>query len=93
MARIASAMVVLPVFLQAPWVRLNPFSATLFTGVLVAAGLVMHQSRSQTTSDLGSLLVGFSGSTTMAAAMRATGKDHDRSGADVCQVPPIKWFL
>ena len=55
-------MVVLPVFLQAPWVRLDPFSATLFTGVLVAAGLVMHQSRSQTTSDLGSLLVGFSGS-------------------------------
>ena len=62
MARIAAAMVVLPVFLQAPWVRLDSFSATLFTGVLVAAGLVMHQSRSQTTSDLGSLLVGFSGS-------------------------------
>ena len=55
-------MVVLPVFLQAPWVRLDPFSATLFTGVLVAAGLVLHQSRSQTASDLGSLLVGFSGS-------------------------------
>ena len=55
-------MVVLPVFLQAPWVRLDPFSATLFTGVLIAAGLVLHQSRSQTTSDLGTLLVGFSGS-------------------------------
>ena len=55
-------MVVLPVFLQAPWVRLNPFSATLFTGVLIAIGLVLHQSRFQTTSDLGSLLVGFSGS-------------------------------
>ena len=55
-------MVVLPVFLQAPWVRLDPFSATLFTAVLIAAGLVLHQSRSQTTSDLGSLLVGFSGS-------------------------------
>ena len=55
-------MVVLPVFLQAPWVRLDPFSATLFTGVLIAAGLVLHQSRSQTASDLGSLLVGFSGS-------------------------------
>ena len=62
MARIAAAMVVLPVFLQAPWVRLDPFSATLFTAVLIAAGLVLHQSRSQTTSDLGSLLVGFSGS-------------------------------
>ena len=55
-------MVVLPVFLQAPWVRLNPFSATLFTGVLIAAGLVMHRSRSQSVSDVGSLLVGFSGS-------------------------------
>ena len=55
-------MVVLPVFLQAPWVRLDPFSATLFTGVLIAAGLLLHQSRSQTASDLGSLLVGFSGS-------------------------------
>ena len=55
-------MVVLPVFLQAPWVRLDPFSATLFTAVLIAAGLVLHQSRSQTSSDLGSLVVGFSGS-------------------------------
>ena len=55
-------MVVLPVFLQAPWVRLDPFSATLFTGVLIAAGLVLHQSRSQAASDIGSLLVGFSGS-------------------------------
>ena len=55
-------MVLLPVFLQAPRVRQNPFSATLFTGVLIAIGLMLHQSRSQTTSDLGSLLVGFSGS-------------------------------
>ena len=62
MARIAAAMVVLPVFLQAPWVRLDPFSATLFTGVLIATGLVLHQSRSQTASDVGALLVGFSGS-------------------------------
>ena len=29
----------------------------------------------------------------MAAAMRATGKDHDRAGAEVCQVPPIKSVL
>ena len=55
-------MVMLPVFIQAPWVRLDPFSATLFTGVLIAAGLVMHWSRSQAASDIGSLLVGFSGS-------------------------------
>ena len=55
-------MVMLPVFIQAPWVRLDPFSATLFTGVLIAAGLLMNRSSSQTASDLGSLLVGFSGS-------------------------------
>ena len=55
-------MVMLPVFIQAPWVRLDPFSATLFTGVLIAAGLVMHRSRSQAASDIGSLLIGFSGS-------------------------------
>lgn len=62
MAHIAAAMVMLPVFIQAPWVRLDPFSATLFTGVLIAAGLLMNRSSSQTASDLGSLLVGFSGS-------------------------------
>ena len=55
-------MVVLPVFLQAPWVRLDPFSATLFTAVLIAAGVLLHRSRSQTASDMGSVLVGFSGS-------------------------------
>ena len=55
-------MVVLPVFLQAPWVRLDPFSATAFTAVLIAAGLLLHRNHSQTASDLGSLLVGFSGS-------------------------------
>ena len=55
-------MVMLPVFIQAPWVRLDPFSATLFTGVLIATGLVMQRSRYQAASDIGSLLVGFSGS-------------------------------
>jgi hypothetical protein len=24
--------------------------------------------------------------------MRATGKDHDRAEAEVCQVPPVKSF-
>ena len=43
-ARVAAAMVVLPVFLQAPWVRLHPFSAAVFTAVLVAVGVVLGRS-------------------------------------------------
>ncbi|BEV35193.1 DUF3120 domain-containing protein [Synechococcus sp. M16CYN] len=55
-------MIVLPVFLQAPWVRIHPFSATLFTAVLIAAGITLNRSENQHSTDLGSLLVGFSGS-------------------------------
>ena len=55
-------MVVLPVFLQAPWVRLHPFSATLFTAVLLAVGIVLEQSGERQKSEIGQLLVGFSGS-------------------------------
>ena len=58
----ASVMVVLPVFLQAPWVRLHPFSAVLFTAVLVALGVLLNRSRDDRQAELGSLLVGFSGS-------------------------------
>ena len=54
-------MVVLPVFLQAPWVRQHPFSAVLFTAVLVALGVLLNQSRDERQAELGSLLVGFSG--------------------------------
>ena len=55
-------MVVLPVFLQAPWVRLHPFSATLFTVVLLCIGIGLNQSSTGQRADLGALLVGFSGS-------------------------------
>jgi len=55
-------MVVLPVFLQAPWVRLHPFSATLFTAVLLAVGIVLEQSGERQKAEIGQLLVGFSGS-------------------------------
>ena len=60
--RLAAAMVVLPVFLQAPWVRLHPFSATLFTAVLLAVGIVLEQSGERQKAEIGQLLVGFSGS-------------------------------
>ena len=55
-------MVVLPVFLQAPWVRLHPFSAAVFTTVLVAVGVVLGSSANEQRNALGQLLVGFSGS-------------------------------
>ncbi len=60
--RLAAAMVVLPVFLQAPWVRLHPFSATMFTAVLLAVGIVLEQSGERQKAEIGQLLVGFSGS-------------------------------
>jgi hypothetical protein len=60
--KVAAAMVVLPVFLQAPWVRIHPFSATLFTAVLVAIGVVLNRSDNQQKADIGALIVGFSGS-------------------------------
>ena len=55
-------MVVLPVFLQAPWVRLHPFSATLFTVVLLSIGIGLNRSSTGQRADLGALMVGFSGS-------------------------------
>ncbi len=55
-------MVVLPVFLQAPWVRLHPFSAVLFTSLLLAVGILLNQTGRQNQAEIGQLLVGFSGS-------------------------------
>ena len=55
-------MVVLPVFLQAPWVRLHPFSAVLFTAVILSIGVNLHFTCRGRLQDFGSLLVGFSGS-------------------------------
>ena len=55
-------MVVLPVFLQAPWVRLHPFSAAVFTTVLVAVGVVLGSSADEQRNAIGQLIVGFSGS-------------------------------
>ena len=61
-SRTAAALVVLPVFLQAPWVRVHPFSAVVFTVILVAIGLNLHFTGRGRVQDLGSLIVGFSGS-------------------------------
>ena len=55
-------MVVLPVFLQAPWVHLHPISACLFTFVLLGVGIVLVLFGGEKWSRAGSLLVGVSGS-------------------------------
>ncbi|MFM7549524.1 MAG: DUF3120 domain-containing protein [Cyanobacteriota bacterium] len=55
-------LVALPVFLQAPWVRVAPASATLFTAVLTLTGVVLHQQRQLRLREAGALLVGFAGS-------------------------------
>ena len=52
---VAAALVTLPVFVQAPWVRSSPLACALFTAVLVALGLRLR-------GELGALLIGFSGS-------------------------------
>ena len=52
---VAAALVKLPVFVQAPWVRSSPLACALFTAVLVALGLRLR-------GELGALLIGFSGS-------------------------------
>ena len=39
--RLAALLVALPVFLQAPWVRLAPFSAALFTAPLLSLALLL----------------------------------------------------
>ena len=58
----ASALVVLPVFLQAPWVRFHPFSSCLFTAVLLTTGILAVQTGNTSLKQSGTLLVGFSGS-------------------------------
>ena len=52
---LAAALVMLPVFVQAPWVRSSPVACTVFTAVLVALGLRLRGS-------FGALLIGFAGS-------------------------------
>ncbi|MFL0762258.1 MAG: DUF3120 domain-containing protein [Prochlorococcus sp.] len=58
----AGAFVVLPVFLQAPWVRLSPLSACLFTVVLLGVGIALALMGRWGLVSAGELLVGVSGS-------------------------------
>ena len=55
-------LVLVPVFIQAPWVRNAPMAAALFTGLLLATGIVLERHPQRSWSERGALLVGFSGS-------------------------------
>ncbi len=55
-------LVVLPVFLQAPWVHFHPLSALLFTFVLLGIGIFLVQYCHEKWFRIGSLIVGVSGS-------------------------------
>ncbi|MEB3255380.1 MAG: DUF3120 domain-containing protein [Synechococcaceae cyanobacterium] len=59
---LASFLVAVPVFVQAPWVRLAPMAAALFTIPLLALGVVLEQRAEGRPRQLGVLLVGFAGS-------------------------------
>ena len=61
-AAASGLLVTLPVFLQAPWVRLAPFSAALFTVPLLAIGLALGHHSQPRQRTIGALLVGFCGS-------------------------------
>jgi len=59
----ASVLVVMPVFVQAPWVRQQPLSACLFGLVLTLAGILLSlKADRREQRDLGALILGFSGS-------------------------------
>ena len=59
---VAALLVAVPVFVQAPLVRVAPLPAALATAVLVAAGLLLERFGRGNGQALGPLLVGFSGS-------------------------------
>jgi len=58
----SSFFVILPIFVQAPWVRLEPISALCFTFVIILVAFVLNQKGSNKWFIVGSLLLGVSGS-------------------------------
>ena len=58
----SSFFVVLPIFLQAPWVRFQPNSALLFTFFILAIGIFLSGEPSKKFFIIGSLLLGVAGS-------------------------------
>ncbi len=57
-----SVLVVLPVFLQAPWAHFSPLSACIFTVVIFLLGIAFDQLGGEKWFSIASLLIGVSGS-------------------------------
>jgi len=58
----SSFFVILPIFVQAPWVRLEPVSALCFTFVIILGAYVLYKKESNKWFIVSSLLLGVSGS-------------------------------
>jgi len=58
----SSFFVILPIFVQAPWVRYEPISALCFTFVIILVAIVLNQKGSNKWFIVSSLLLGISGS-------------------------------
>ena len=59
---LSTFFVILPIFVQAPWVRLQPVSALCFTFVILLAAFILSRKQSNQWFIVGSLLLGVSGS-------------------------------
>jgi len=58
----SSFFVILPIFVQAPWVRLEPISALCFTFVILLGAFLLYKKQSNKWYIVSSLLLGVSGS-------------------------------
>ena len=58
----ASFFVILPIFVQAPWVRLEPISALCFTFIILSVAYFLHKKESNKCFIISSLIFGVSGS-------------------------------
>ena len=58
----SSVFVILPIFLQAPWVRFQPFSALMFTFFILSIAIFLSYEPSKKFFIIGSLLFGVAGS-------------------------------
>ena len=58
----SSFFVILPIFVQAPWVRFQPITALCFTFIILFIGFLLSRKQSEKSFIVGSLLLGVSGS-------------------------------
>ena len=58
----SSFFVILPIFVQAPWVRFNPLTALCFTFIILFIGILLSKKEEEKSFIVGSLLLGVSGS-------------------------------